>query len=102
VSTTGTAEATTVNGSVRASMGRADWTGTMKFNTVNGGITVEVPADFSADVEASTVNGSIETDFPLTVQGRFMNRRLRGRVGAGGRTLEMESVNGSIRLRKAG
>jgi hypothetical protein len=101
VSTTGTAEASTVNGSVRASMGRADWTGTMKFSTVNGGITVGVPADLSADIEAGTVNGDIETDFPITVRGRFMNRRMTGRVGNGGRTLEMESVNGSIRLRKS-
>lgn len=102
VSTTGMAQATTVNGSIEVRMGRADWTGTMEFTTVNGSITVEVPAGLSADVEASTVNGDIETDFPLTVQGRFNNRRLRGRVGDGGRTLEMESVNGSIRLRKAG
>jgi hypothetical protein len=102
VSTSGVAEASTVNGSVRASMGRADWTGTVKFSTVNGGITVEVPGDLNADIEAGTVNGGIETDFPITVRGRFMNRRMSGRVGNGGRTLEMESVNGSIRLRKAG
>jgi hypothetical protein len=102
VSTSGVAEATTVNGSVRATMGRADWTGTMKFSSVNGGITVDVPADLSADIEASTVNGGIETDFPITVRGRFMNRRMSGRVGNGGRTLEMETVNGSIRLRKTG
>jgi hypothetical protein len=102
VSTSGVAEASTVNGSVRATMGRADWTGTMKFSTVNGGITVEVPSDLSADIEAATVNGAIETDFPITVRGRFMNRRMSGRVGDGGRTLEMETVNGSIRLRIAG
>lgn len=102
VSTSGTAEASTVNGSVRARMGRADWTGTAKFTTVNGGITVDLPANFSAEVEAATVNGSIETDFPLTVQGRFTNRRMRGTVGNGGRTLELETVNGSIQLRRAG
>jgi len=63
---------------------------------------VEVPADLNADIEAGTVNGGIETDFPITVRGRFMNRRMSGRVGSGGRTLEMETVNGSIRLRKTG
>jgi hypothetical protein len=100
VSTAGVAEASTVNGSVRASMGRADWQGSMKFSTVNGGITVEVPDDLNADIEAATVNGDIETDFPITVRGRFMNRRMSGRVGNGGRTLDLETVNGSIRLRK--
>jgi hypothetical protein len=98
VSTRGVAEAKTVNGSIRAALGRADWTGAMEFTTVNGGITVEVPDGFNARVEASTVNGSIETDFPITVQGKFGSRRLQGTIGTGGRDLELETVNGSIRL----
>lgn len=102
VSTTGMAEATTVNGSIRASMGRADWSGTMEFSTVNGGITLEVPDGFGADVEASTVNGDMESDFPLTVRGRFNNRRFRGTIGDGGRSLELRTVNGDIRLLRRG
>ena len=98
VSTRGVAEASTVNGSIRAALGKADWTGSMEFTTVNGGITVEVPDGLNATVEASTVNGSIETDFPITVQGRFGSRRLQGTIGSGGRDLELETVNGSIRL----
>ena len=100
VSTRGVAQATTVNGSIRASLGKADWSGEMSFTTVNGGITLEVPGDLSATIEAKTVNGSIETDFPITVQGRFGSRTLRGTIGSGGRDLELETVNGSIRLRK--
>ena len=100
VSTRGVAEASTVNGSIHASLGKADWTGTMSFTTVNGGITLEVPGDLGTMIEAKTVNGSIETDFPITVQGRFGSRTLRGTIGAGGRDLELETVNGSIRLRK--
>lgn len=99
--TRGTAEARTVNGSIDASLGRADWQGTMRFSTVNGGITLGVPASISADVEASTVNGSIESDFPITVRGRFGPRSLRGTIGDGGRDLELETVNGSIRLRRS-
>lgn len=98
----GLVEANTVNGSIRAAMGRADWSGTMKFHTVNGGITLDVPASLSAEIEASTVNGAIETDFPITVQGRFSAKRMRGTIGTGGRELELETVNGSIRLHKAG
>lgn len=100
VSTRGVAEASTVNGSIRAVLGRGDWTGAMEFSTVNGGITVEVPDGFNATVEASTVNGDIETDFPITVRGRFGARSLRGTIGNGGRDLELETVNGSIRLVK--
>ena len=101
VSAGGEARAETVNGSIRASMGRADGTGPLSFKTVNGGITVELPASIAADVHAETVNGGIETDFPLTVKGKFVGRRIDGTIGAGGRRLELETVNGSITLRKA-
>lgn len=47
------------------------------------------------------MNGSIETDFPLTVRGKLTSRRLAGTIGSEGRELRLETVNGSIRLRKA-
>jgi hypothetical protein len=100
LSTRGRAEAGTVNGSIDASMGRADWDGKNEFKTVNGAIHLDLPSDFSAEVSAKTVNGDIETDFPLTVKGRFSRRSLQGTVGSGGRDLELETVNGSIQLRK--
>jgi len=101
VSTTGYAEATTVNGSISAELGRADWSEEVAFRTVNGGITLDLPANFSAEVRAETVNGDLVTDFPLTVTGKFGPRHLRGTIGAGGRQLSLSTVNGSIRLRKA-
>jgi DUF4097 and DUF4098 domain-containing protein YvlB len=90
-----------VNGSIRASVGRADWSGEAEFKTVNGSITVTLPSSTSADVRAETVNGEIETDFALTVSGRVSRRRLSATIGGGGRSLEMETVNGSIHLRKS-
>lgn len=102
VSTSGLAKANTVNGSIKASMGRADWTGDLDFQTVNGSITVEMPASVGARVKASTVNGGMETDFPLTIQGKFSNRSMEGTIGGGGRDLNLETVNGSIRLKKSG
>lgn len=100
VSAAGHAEGTTVNGSIEATMGQANWTGDLDFTTVNGGITVTLPANLDADIEATTVNGSVDSDFPITVQGRMKPRELRGRIGKGGRELELTTVNGSIRLRK--
>jgi hypothetical protein len=97
----GHARAETVNGSIRASLGRADWTGSLKLRTVNGGITLELPSDTDAEVHAKTVNGEIESDFDLTVRGRFSRRRLTGTLGRGGRQLDLETVNGGIRLRRS-
>lgn len=99
-STTGYAEAATVNGSIRGALGAGDWPDTLGFETVNGSITLDLPDSLSTEVDASTVNGSISTDFPLTVQGRFSRRRLTGTIGGGGRGLELETVNGGISLRK--
>ncbi len=96
----GHAEARTVNGSVHAVMGSAVWQNDLEFATVNGTITVELPADVRADVRAATVNGSIETDFPLTVEGRWGPRSMRGTIGGGGPELNLETVNGSIRLKR--
>jgi hypothetical protein len=101
ISTSGHAEATTVNGSIVASMGRADWKDGLEFTTVNGAITLDLPASLSAEVRASTVNGDILSDFPLTVTGRLGPRRINGTIGAGGRELALRTVNGSIKLRKA-
>lgn len=98
---TGHAEAKTVNGSINASMGSANWDGTLDFKTVNGEIVLNLPADTSTDVHAETLNGDISTDFPLTVQGRISRRRLSGTIGGGGRSLDLKTINGSIRLRRA-
>jgi hypothetical protein len=95
----GDAEANTVNGSITATV-RALGERPLSFQTVNGGITVSLPAGLDADLDAETVNGSIDSDFPIQVQGRMNPRELHGRIGNGGRALELETVNGSIRLRR--
>lgn len=101
VETSGLAEAETVNGGITVRAGRADWTGRARFETVNGSISVTLPADANADVEAKTVNGSIDTDFFVSPErGSFKHRKLSGRIGNGGRDLELETVNGSIELRR--
>ena len=101
ISTAGYAEAQTVNGEIVASIGRATWSEGLEFRTVNGGITLDLPAGLSTEVRAKTVNGDIQTDFPLMVMGRLGPRSVRGTIGSGGRRLALETVNGSIRLRKA-
>jgi hypothetical protein len=101
VTTSGSVRGETVNGSIRASLGTTTWKGPLDFETVNGGITVDLPAGVGARVSAKTVNGSIETDFPLTVKGKFGKRSINGTIGGGGGELNLETVNGGIRLRES-
>jgi hypothetical protein len=51
-------------------------------------------------VSASTVNGALSSDWPMTVRGRFGPRRMNGKIGAGGRELALQTVNGDIELRR--
>lgn len=96
----GEARARTVNGSIVATVRSLEGRGSLSFHTVNGGITLTLPNGLNAELEAETVNGSITTDFPVQVMGRMTPRRMNGRIGTGGRLLRLETVNGSIRLRR--
>jgi hypothetical protein len=99
ISTASYASVKTVNGSITARLGRADWQDALEMKTVNGSITVHLPASVATDVNAKTVSGRILSDFPITIQeaGR---RSLKGTIGGGGgRALALETVNGSITLK---
>jgi len=96
----GPVNASTVNGDIDVKM-RELGTGDLEYSTVNGSIEIEVPANLDADVDMRTVNGSLSADFPITVQGRVNPRRMRATIGKGGRRLRLETVNGSVELRKA-
>lgn len=100
VSAGGPVAASTVNGNVNVRMGSLPGTESLEFSTVNGSITVQVPAALNARLDISTVNGRISTDFPITVSGRISPRRLTADVGSGGRRIKLSTVNGSIELRR--
>ncbi len=100
LSTAGHADAETVNGSITASVGQASGDDALTFKTVNGSIAVELPAAANAELRAATVNGDINTDFPLHGETRLSRRRLSGTIGSGGRPLTLDTVNGSIRIRR--
>jgi len=104
VSSASWVSATSVNGAVRVSMGSSDWDGTLKISSVNGSVTLNMPADLNAEVHFSSVNGNLSTDFPLTVQGNFGfgpgHKSMSGTIGSGGRELDVSTVNGSLTINK--
>lgn len=98
----GSARAQTVNGSIRATLARAAGSEPLEFETVNGSIELELPAEVDADLRAETVNGDIDSDFPLETRSRRDHppHTARAKLGSGGRPLKLETVNGSIEVRK--
>ncbi len=106
VSTTGTARANTVSGSIDVQMGSLDWKD-LSFRTVSGDITLRLPAALAADVEFESLSGDLDTDFDLKLEGRRQRRwvgeHIRGEIGdGGGRSLSLHTVSGDVRIRKAG
>lgn len=97
--TTGTAQGDTVNGSIIASVGRID--SPLKFSTVNGGITLEMPRDTGARLHADTVNGTIESQFPPAMENQFIGKHVDMAIGHGGPELRIATVNGTINLRRS-
>jgi DUF4097 and DUF4098 domain-containing protein YvlB len=102
ISTTGSARARTINGSIEAALLSPMLTKSPQFSTVNGGITLQVPARASATLEADTLNGRILANFPLP-RMKSGQRSVRAKLGAGGTTqLRLKTVNGSIQLKRVG
>jgi len=101
VTAKGPVKAESVNGDVRVRVEAFGDTGGVSATTINGSVNAELPAQLDANVEAKTVNGSISTDYPLTVNGKFAGRNIKGTLGRGGREVRLETVNGSIRMKKA-
>lgn len=98
----GTARAETVNGSIVADLGRADWTDRLEFETVNGSVTVRLPAGTSTDLHVTTTNGGIRNEFALAKTGRSTRRELQGTIGSGGRELRISTVNGAVKVQRRG
>lgn len=97
VATRGFASARTVNGSIRARMdGQA--TGAASFETVNGSIELDVDDGLDAELDAGWLNGALDAEIPFAASGRMGRRSARGTLGAGGPTLKVRTVNGSIRI----
>jgi hypothetical protein len=97
----GKTDAETVNGSIAAVVpGSLDED--LHLNAVNGSLRVELPPEVNADLNAATVNGSIKSDFPLEYSGRMVGARASGKLGQGGPSVDLRTVNGAIHIRQDG
>jgi hypothetical protein len=112
----GSGRAHTVNGPVTVTLA-ANPKSASSFKTVNGNVDVTFQGGLDAEFAMKTLNGGLYTDFdvmPLASQapaagerrnGRFLyrvNQHTRVRVGGGGPEISFETLNGSVRARRAG
>jgi hypothetical protein len=104
-----------VNGAVEVSFARAP-SRDCSIKTINGDITLTVPGGTGLDAALSVMQGSVVSEFdlePLALPAKIDQRRQDGRfvyhieqtagirLGAGGPTFNIESLNGDLRIRKS-
>jgi Putative adhesin/zinc-ribbon domain len=77
-------------------------TGPQVLKSVNGDIELRLETEVNADISAETVDGEIEADdeFNLRVENRRVGQSASGRVGSGGVSVSIKTVNGDIRIKK--
>jgi hypothetical protein len=77
------------------SMMESNWT----LSASDGGIVLDLPDDFSADLDVSTADGHVETDHPVSVVGRLSTRRLTGKIRQGGHLLQIKTSDGDVAIK---
>lgn len=94
----------TVNGGIDASFLTMGGSDSIKMDTVNGSIVVDIPANADVTVEAENMNGGLSVD-DMTIVKQHKNRWGPGKSveatnGSGSARMVAESVNGSIKIRR--
>jgi len=97
----GDADLQTTNGSIEAHFDSMHGSQHVDADTVNGRITLHLPENASARLSAQTLNGSINAeDFGLEVEPGFVGKSLKGNIGSGEARIDLDTVNGGIRVRR--
>jgi DUF4097 and DUF4098 domain-containing protein YvlB len=91
----------TVNGEV--SLVANSGVTSIRMNSVNGGINLYLPKKFDARIEAGTIHGDITAIDGVDVDAtRFTGSSMKGVIGKGTMKVDLNTVNGSIQIRRAG
>lgn len=93
----------TQNGGLTIKLNGPKWEGAgLDVATTNGGITWQLPAEYSAQFFTSTVHGPIRTDFPANVRGSVGRSEVAVALGKGGAPVKAVTTNGGVTVKRAG
>lgn len=112
----GSVVANTVNGPVKVSFKSVDPKAAMAFSSLNGSVTLTVPANLKANFKLKTDRGDIYTDFDMATDkstpkvtksakdGMYrltMDEWVYGKTNGGGPEIMMKTMNGSLYVKKS-
>lgn len=91
----------TTNGPLNVELDGDQWRGPgLDLRTTNGPVNLDVPEGYSAQLETGTVNGGMRIEFPITLQGGMIGRRITTQLGRGGATIRAMTTNGPVNIRR--
>ena len=93
----------TLNGGIQVELTGRTWDGgKLEVHTTNGGVTIDMPENYSAHIQTGTVNGGLSSDFPVSIapRTRIEARNLDFNLGSGGPLIHVSTTNGGVKLRK--
>jgi DUF4097 and DUF4098 domain-containing protein YvlB len=91
----------TVNGTIDAQFDILGGSQRVKADAVNGRIELTFPENADAQIHAETLNGGIDAEaFGLKPEKGFVGRDLDGQIGAGAARVNVDTVNGSVSIRR--
>ena len=95
----------TTNGGVFVKLAGTSWKGSgLDVTTTNGGVNIEMPANFAAHVETGTVNGGFNSNIPglempkKDEYGRRTSSRISTDINGGGAPIRVITTNGGVRI----
>jgi DUF4097 and DUF4098 domain-containing protein YvlB len=93
-------DASTVDGSIEYD-GTITDAGRYRFESHDGDVTVSIPEQANVTVSVATFSGDFDSAFPVTLKDKTKHR-FTFTLGTGSARLELESFDGSIKLRRPG
>jgi hypothetical protein len=96
-------DAAVTNGGIEIELAGAITSGSFDLEAVNGGVTLNMPADSKADLTGRCVNGGVSVaGLEVEKLGEATRRRLDAKLNGGGARVSLETVNGGVKFGRTG
>ncbi len=95
------AEINGINGDISLVVSRLG-SGGVHVSGVNGAIELKLATGVNANLEAHGMNGNVRSDIPeINIDRDQFGSRYSARIGSGGAPIEIDGINGNVRLTRA-
>lgn len=95
---TGDIKAESVSGNIKIAY--KDFNNDVSAETVSGDVELTMPEGSEFKIDFSTIVGDLDNQFSLVIQGKTDKKNIKGIVGNGEKTIEIETTSGDASINK--